>query len=142
MGRIKKTGSKAEVNNRIYEVSKDLINMVNCEDIRRKYCELWDCSHTNVNWYIKKAYELIEASTQKNIDRLISRQMATLEKIANSAITNGDRSNAIKSVDTMNKLMNLYVDKQDITVNTNEPIVVSFGSGVVMPSSDEEPDIE
>lgn len=37
MGRIKKTINKAEVNNRIYNVSKDLIDMVNCEDIRRKY---------------------------------------------------------------------------------------------------------
>lgn len=138
MGRIKKTINKAEVNNRIYDVSKDLIDMVNCEDIRRKYTVEWGCTATNVNWYIKKAYELIEASTQKNVDRLIARQTATLEKIANSSMTNNDRANAIKSIDLINKLSNLYVDKQDITINTNEPITVSFGSGVVMPTTDED----
>lgn len=128
MGRIKKTVNKAEVNDRIYNVSKDLIDMINCEDIRRKYTAEWNCTATNVNWYIKKAYELIEASTQKNVDRLIARQTATLEKIANSAMSNNDRANAIKAVDIINKLSNLYVDKQEINVTTDAPITVSFGS--------------
>lgn len=137
MGRIKKTINKAEVNNRIYQVSKDLIDMVNCEDIRRKYTVEWDCTATNVNWYIKKAYELIEASTQKNVDRLIARQTATLEKIANSAMTNNDRANAIKAVDCINRLSNLYVDRQEINVTTDAPITVSFG-GLTPADNDED----
>ncbi|NDW10698.1 hypothetical protein [Dysgonomonas sp. 520] len=136
MGRIKKTQNKAEVQERIYQVSRDLINMENCEDIRRKYMAEWNCSNTNVNWYIKKAYDLIDKSTQKNIDRLINRQMATLEKIANSAITNNDRANSIKAVDTMNKLMNLYVEKSEVTVNTDAPIQISFGDLTVSTSED------
>ncbi len=128
MGRIKKTKNKAEVQNRIYQVSKDLINLENTEDIKRKYSELWDCSTTNVNWYIKKAYELIEESTQRNVDKLITRQTQTLQKIANEAMTQGDRANAIKAVDIINKLSNLYVEKQEVTVTTDAPITVSFGT--------------
>lgn len=136
MARIKKTINKAEVNERIYQVSKDLINMVNCEDIRRNYSAEWDCTHSNVNWYIKKAYELIETSTQKNVDRLVARQTATLEKIANSAMTNNDRANAIKAVDLINKLSNLYVDKSEVTVTSDAPITVSFGALTVADNDD------
>lgn len=139
MGRIKKTKNKAEVQNRIYQVSKDLINLENTEDIKRKYSELWDCSTTNVNWYIKKAYELIEESTQRNVDKLITRQTQTLQKIANEAMTQGDRVNAIKAVDIINKLSNLYVEKQEINVTTDAPITVSFGTLTVAntPDTDE-----
>lgn len=136
MTRIKKTINKAEVNERIYIVSKDLINMENTQDIKRKYADVWGCSHTNVNWYIQKAYEMIEESTQRNIDKLVSRQTSTLQKIANDAITNNDRANAIKAVDTINRLMNLYVDKQEINVTTDAPITVSFGSGTIPPPND------
>lgn len=127
MARIKKTKNKAEVTDRIYQVSKDLIQLHNTEDIKRKYSELWDCSHTNVNWYINKAYELIEASTQRNVDKLITRQTQTLQKIASEAMTSGDRANAIKAVDLINKLSNLYIEKQEVTVNTDAPISISFG---------------
>lgn len=140
MGRIKNTKNKAEVADKIYQVSKDLINMVNCEEIKRKYSEEWGCSQTNLNWYITKAYALIESSIQKNVDRLLTRQTATLEKIVNDAINNNDRANALKGVDLINKLGNLYTEKQEVTISTDQPIQVSFGGVIIPTDSDDDND--
>lgn len=135
------TKGKVDTQNRIYNVSKDLIDMMSCEDIKRKYSAEWNCTPANVLWYIKKAYQLIEKSVEKNVDKYMARQTATLEKIANSAMTNNDRANAIKAIDLMNKLANLYTEKAEVTVNVSEPIVVAFGS-LTPASNDDDDDFE
>lgn len=80
--------------------------------ILHKYVEEWKLSIKSVEKYISDAMEFMRSETTKN--NLISMNMERLDGIITDSMKDGDRRNAIKAIDTQNKLAGGYTEKLQI----------------------------
>lgn len=122
---------------RIYEVYKALVEMNTTADIKKTFSEKWDCSEQNIDYYIKKAYEIFDANMEKEFAKLANNQITRLMNIACAALQRGDLSNAIKATDIINKLGGLYTEKVEANIKADSIIQVNFG-GFAINNEDEE----
>ncbi|MFV0328438.1 MAG: hypothetical protein ACK5KL_01245 [Dysgonomonas sp.] len=108
----KNISNKVETNKRIYEVYKDLISLMTVADIVKKYAVEFGVSESCIRkFYLPKAYELAEESLNKNAQRILSKQVATITKIGADALANGKYREALQATDQLNKLSALYTEK-------------------------------
>lgn len=122
---------------RIYEVYKALVEMNTTADIKKTFSEKWDCSEQNIDYYIKKAYEIFDANMEKEFTKLATNQITRLMNIGCNAMQRGDLSNALKATDLINKLGGLYTEKVEANVKADSVIQVNFG-GFAINNEDEE----
>lgn len=122
---------------RIYEVYKALVEMNTTADIKKTFSEKWDCSEQNIDYYIKKAYEIFDTNMEKEFAKLANNQITRLMNIACAALQRGDLSNALKATDIINKLGGLYTEKVEANVKADSVIQVNFG-GFAINNEDEE----
>lgn len=122
---------------RIYEVYKALVEMNTTADIKKTFSEKWDCSEQNIDYYIKKAYEIFDANMEKEFAKLANNQITRLMNIGCAAIQRGDLSNALKATDLINKLGGLYTEKVEANIKADSIIQVNFG-GFAINNEDEE----
>lgn len=116
---------------RIYEVYKALVEMNTTADIKKTFSEKWDCSEQNIDYYIKKAYEIFDTNMEKEFAKLANNQITRLMNIACAALQRGDLSNALKATDIINKLGGLYTEKVEANVKADSVIQVNFGGFTV-----------
>lgn len=122
---------------RIYEVYKALVEMNTTADIKKTFSEKWDCSEQNIDYYIKKAYEIFDTNMEKEFAKLANNQITRLMNIACAALQRGDLSNALKATDIINKLGGLYTEKVEANIKADSVIQVNFG-GFAINNEDEE----
>lgn len=106
-------------------------------DIKKTFSEKWDCSEQNIDYYIKKAYEIFDVNMEKEFAKLANNQITRLMNIGCAALQRGDLSNAIKATDIINKLGGLYTEKVEANVKADSVIQVNFG-GFAINNEDEE----
>lgn len=126
---------------RIYEVYKALVEMNTTADIKKTFSEKWDCSEQNIDYYIKKAYEIFDKNMEKEFTKLATNQITRLMNIGCNAMQRGDLSNALKATDLINKLGGLYTEKIEANVKADSVIQVNFG-GFTIDNNNEEDVIE
>lgn len=135
-GRLNKNQSAQ----RVYEVYKDLVEMMTVADIKKKYSELWNCTEQNINWYITQAYKIFDSNMEKEFAKLANNQITRLMNIGCTALQRGDLSNAIKATDIINKLGGLYTEKVEANVKADSVIQVNFGGFTIGTNNEDEED--
>lgn len=119
--------NKNQSTQRVYEVYKDLVEMMTVADIKKKYSELWDCTEQNINWYITQAYKIFDSNMEKEFAKLANNQITRLMNIGCTALQRGDLGNALKATDMINKLSGLYTEKVEANIKADSVIQVNFG---------------
>lgn len=134
--------NKNQSTQRVYEVYKDLVEMMTVADIKKKYSELWDCSEQNINWYITQAYKIFDSNMEKEFAKLANNQITRLMNIGCTALQRGDLGNAIKATDMINKLGGLYTEKVEANIKADTTIQVNFGGFTIEDNKDEEDTVD
>lgn len=91
-------------------------------DILNKYMKEWDLGTKSIEKYIADAMEFMRSETTKN--NLISMNMERLDGIIADSLKQGDRRNAIKAIDTQNKLAGGYEEK--VKIESDTEITLNF----------------
>lgn len=130
--------NKNQSTQRIYEVYKDLVEMMTVADIKKKYSELWNCTEQNINWYISQAYKIFDSNMEKEFAKLANNQITRLMNIGCTAMQRGDLSNALKATDLINKLGGLYTEKVEANVKADSIIQVNFGGFTIDTNNEED----
>lgn len=66
---------------------------------------------------LKTAYNQIVDYNDKVSDKIAAIQLARVEEILQDCMENGDRAQALKAIEIINKMFCLYVERQDINVH-------------------------
>lgn len=132
--------NKNQSTQRVYEVYKDLVEMMTVADIKKKYSELWNCTEQNINWYISQAYKIFDSNMEKEFAKLANNQISRLMNIGCTALQRGDLSNALKATDLINKLGGLYTEKVEANVKADSVIQVNFGGFTIDTEDNNEDD--
>ena len=132
--------NKNQSTQRVYEVYKDLVEMMTVADIKKKYSELWNCTEQNINWYITQAYKIFDSNMEKEFAKLANNQISRLMNIGCTALQRGDLSNALKATDLINKLGGLYTEKVEANIKGDTTIQVNFGGFTIDTNNEDEED--
>lgn len=76
---------------------------------------------------IKQARELIRKDTEEQIPHLKEDMIARFLDIYTDAKTVGDRMNALKALEHINKLCGLYQDKLKVDADIKQEVIIDFG---------------
>lgn len=137
----KSISNKTETSKRIYQVYKDLISMVTVADIVKKYSVEFGVSESCIRkFYLPKAYELADESISKSASKILSKQIATINKIGGEALTNGKYREALSATDQLNKLSGLYTEKIEMEHKGNIINLQFAGFDITEDGVDETPD--
>lgn len=94
---------------RRFLIINDIAKGMKYTEILNKYMNEWDLGAKSLEKYIADAMEFMRSETVKNT--LISMNMERLDGIITDSMKDGDRRNAIKAIDTQNKLAGGYEEK-------------------------------
>lgn len=109
------------------------VSMVN------KFSDEWGLSRKTVELAIQETIKFMRSEETK--DTLISLNAGRLDSLIEDSMKTGDRSSAIKAIDTQNKMCGAYTEK--IKIDSDQNIVIDFGLGNdFTPSNDEKDDSE
>lgn len=117
------------------------IRAIYCLDLMRKgwshseiirHCkEKFDVSGVSAGKYIKKATEILMSDkSSQYMEKVVKKQEERTEYILRKAIEEGRWEVANKILDTYNKLMGLYENKQKVEITSNE-IQFKFGGAEI-----------
>lgn len=123
------------------------IRAVYCLDLMRKgwshteivrHCrEKYGVSAQAAGKYVKKARQILMSDeSSKYKEEVIKKQEERTEYLLRKAIEANDWATANKILDTYNKLMGLYENRQKVELTTNE-IQFKFGGVEIEPMNDE-----
>lgn len=93
-------------------IIEDIANGLKYTDILHKYMDAWGLSVKSLELYIHDAIEFMRSDMAK--ENIIAMNMERLDKIITDSLTKSDRKNAIKAIDTQNKLAGGYTEKVKI----------------------------
>lgn len=124
------------------------IRAVYCLDLMRKgwshteiiaHCkQKFDVSGVTAGKYIKKATQILMSDdSSKYMEKVVKKQEERTEFILRKAIEEGRWDVANKILDTYNKLMGLYENKQKVEISTSE-IQFKFGGAEIEDTKDNE----
>ena len=110
-----------------YEAKKHLImeciaKGMRYTDILNKFTKEWELSPSTVSNYIFETTKYMRDEAVKQ--NLISMNLERLDSIICESIQDGDRKNAIKGIDTQNKMLGAYTEK--IEVDGTTEITLNF----------------
>lgn len=108
------------------KVKKDLIIEKIRQGYSRKRLIEWvmeNFNHTyKYSWDLTaEAYQtLADINNQELIEKTRAIQLERVEAILQDALEKGDRKNALKAADLINKMYSLYVEKKEIGINASD----------------------
>lgn len=106
-------------------IIEDIASGKKYTDILRKYTQEWGLGVKSLELYIHDAIEFMRSDTAK--ENIIAMNMERLDKIITDSITKSDRKNAIKAIDTQNKLAGGYTEK--VKIEGDSEINLKFDIG-------------
>lgn len=106
-------------------IIEDIASGKKYTDILRKYTQEWGLSVKSLELYIHDAIEFMRSDTAK--ENIIAMNMERLDKIITDSISKFDRKNAIKAIDTQNKLAGGYTEK--VKIEGDSEINLKFDIG-------------
>lgn len=102
-------------------IIEDIANGLSYMDMVKKYKKEWGLRENTVMCYINEAISFMQSQETK--DSLISMNMGRLDKLITDSMKEGDRKNAIKAIDTQNKLAGGYTEKISLEGDTEVNLV-------------------
>lgn len=118
-------GKPLSMEARRYLIISDIAKGVKYTDILHKYMEEWNLGEKSLEMYIHDAIAFMRSDTTK--ESLLAMNMERLDGIITDSMKDGDRRNAIKAIDTQNKLAGGYEEKVKIEGDTE--ITLNFDLG-------------
>lgn len=95
-----------------YLIINDIAQGMTYHDIVDKYVEEWGLGFKSVQNIVNDTIAYMRSDEAK--ESLISMNTARLENIITDSMKDGDRKNAIKAIDTENKMAGAYTEKVQI----------------------------
>ncbi len=90
-----------------------------------RFTDEWGLSRKTVELAIQDTLKFMRSEETK--DTLISLNTGRLDSLIEDSMKTGDRSSAIKAIDTQNRMCGAYTEK--IKLSTDNEIVIDFGLG-------------
>lgn len=114
-------GIKAEAKEaRIRIIREEILKGVGRPKLLDKYCDLWGVSVASIDAYIGEAYKQIREAFAVEKDNILEANIQRLWDIYNSAEKDGSRRDQLATINMINKLAGLYVDRQETTVTVKD----------------------
>lgn len=104
-----------------YLIISDIANGLSYMDLVKKYSKEWGLKETSVMCYINDTISFMQSEKTKS--SLLSMNMERLDKLITDSMKDGDRKNAIKAIDTQNKLAGGYTEKISLEGDTEVNLV-------------------
>ena len=101
---------------RRYLVMSDIAKGMGYTEIIKKYEKEWELSPKTIELILNETIAFMRSDTAK--ENLISMNMQRLDTIITDSMKDSDRKNAIKAIDTQNKLAGGYTEKVQIEGDT------------------------
>ena len=101
------------------------VSMVN------KFSDEWGLSRKTVELAIQETIKFMRDEETK--DALISLNAGRLDSLIEDSMKTGDRSSAIKAIDTQNRMCGAYTEK--VKIEGDSTITIDFGLGNDMPDT-------
>lgn len=86
----------------------------------------WDVSNATARRYVKDALEELVADYDEFKEYTREQHLQRLEEILEDAKAHNDRKSALSALDQMGKVNGIYVEKKDVKITTEEPIIFEF----------------
>ena len=110
------TAKQIKADARRYLVMADIAKGMGYTDIIKKYEVEWELSPKTIELILNETIAFMRSETAK--ENLISMNMQRLDTIITDSMKDSDRKNAIKAIDTQNKLAGGYTEKVQIEGDT------------------------
>ena len=94
-------------------------------DIIKKFTDEWGLSYKTIEMAVDDAIKFMRAESTK--ETLIAMNMQRLDSIIADSMQEGDKKNAIKAIDTQNKLAGGYTEKVKIEGDSEINLVFDIG---------------
>lgn len=110
------TAKQIKADARRYLVMADIAKGMGYTEIIKKYETEWELSPKTIELILNETIAFMRSETAK--ENLISMNMQRLDTIITDSMKDSDRKNAIKAIDTQNKLAGGYTEKVQIEGDT------------------------
>ena len=110
------TAKQIKADARRYLVMADIAKGMGYTEIIKKYEREWELSPKTIELILNETIAFMRSDTAK--ENLISMNMQRLDTIITDSMKDSDRRNAIKAIDTQNKLAGGYTEKVQIEGDT------------------------
>lgn len=110
------TAKEIKADARRYLVMADIAKGIGYTEIIKKYEKEWELSPKTIELILNETIAFMRSDTAK--ENLISMNMQRLDTIITDSMKESDRKNAIKAIDTQNKLAGGYTEKVQIEGDT------------------------
>lgn len=110
------TAKQIKADARRYLVMADIAKGMGYTEIIKKYEVEWELSPKTIELILNETIAFMRSETAK--ENLISMNMQRLDTIITDSMKDSDRKNAIKAIDTQNKLAGGYTEKVQIEGDT------------------------
>lgn len=110
------TAKEIKADARRYLVMSDIAKGMGYTEIIKKYEKEWELSPKTIELILNETIAFMRSDTAK--ENLISMNMQRLDTIITDSMKESDRKNAIKAIDTQNKLAGGYTEKVQIEGDT------------------------
>ena len=110
------TAKQIKADARRYLVMADIAKGMGYTEIIKKYETEWELSPKTIELILNETIAFMRSDTAK--ENLISMNMQRLDTIITDSMKDSDRKNAIKAIDTQNKLAGGYTEKVQIEGDT------------------------
>lgn len=110
------TAKQIKADARRYLVMSDIAKGMGYTEIIKKYESEWELSPKTIELILNETIAFMRSDTAK--ENLISMNMQRLDTIITDSMKDSDRKNAIKAIDTQNKLAGGYTEKVQIEGDT------------------------
>jgi hypothetical protein len=110
------TAKEIKADARRYLVMSDIAKGMGYTEIIKKYETEWELSPKTIELILNETIAFMRSDTAK--ENLISMNMQRLDTIITDSMKDSDRKNAIKAIDTQNKLAGGYTEKVQIEGDT------------------------
>ena len=110
------TAKEIKADARRYLVMSDIAKGMGYTEIIKKYEKEWELSPKTIELILNETIAFMRSETAK--ENLISMNMQRLDTIITDSMKDSDRKNAIKAIDTQNKLAGGYTEKVQIEGDT------------------------
>lgn len=88
--------------------------------------EHWGLTKSTAYNYVKEAYDKLAEKSDDVIEKSRVIQVERLEDLLTEALESNDRQTAVKTLDMLNKIFQLYVAKSEVKIDTQN-LKFSFG---------------
>lgn len=108
-----------------YLIISEIAKGTKYTDVVKKFIEEWNLSRKTVEMAIDDAIKFMRAESTK--ETIIAMNMQRLDSIISDSMREGDKKNAIKAIDTQNKLAGGYTEKVKIEGDSEINLVFDIG---------------